>query len=367
MSETPASSGRPGRDRIILVDPSVLGQSHLLVNLGIITLCRELYDHVDVVAEKAHCEALEQYGATTSGQVTFHPYESKADLSPRLLAGLDRSAPMIFLNLEYQFFVRVMSSRLVRDRPVLWTLHSHFASPPTSVLSRAKFLLRKQLLFKLFTRSRFIVYGTRIRQNLLDALGGSVDGARIKAVIHPLGVEQILPAEPAAGPVRISFVRGWHAPPPETEAVLSALAEVSEAEHALELSVIANVMLQRPDGSKVISSDYHDRLKRLTDTDLVLYLPTNDYSLQASGALMDSFVSGCPLLGLQTDFQQEIESLVGPVGFFFGSTEELLEFVRSFADPGSRRDIEVRRQNLLNGYDTIMKAAERELGAALGD
>ena len=367
MSGASTSSPSSGGGRVILVDPSVLGQSHLLVNLGIIKLCGELYENVDVVAEQTHCDALEAYGAASTGQVIFHPYKAKKDLSLRLLAGLDRSAPVIFLNLEYSFFLRVMSSRFTRGRLVFWTLHSHFASPASSFASRTKFLLRKLLLFQLTRRARFIVYGSCIRQNLLDALGSSVDAARIKAVIHPLGVDQILPAEPCDGPVRISFVRGWHVPPPETEAVLSTLAGVSENEHALEFSVISNVMVQRPDGSRVISSDYRERLNRLSATDLVLYLPTNDYSLQASGALMDSFVSGRPLLGLQTVFQQEIEALIGPIGFFFETTERLIEFIMSFGDPDRRREIEARRQNLLTGYRTIMTTAEHELRAALAD
>ncbi|HEY0238239.1 MAG TPA: hypothetical protein VGC37_06310 [Friedmanniella sp.] len=359
-------SSRPGgRPRVVLVDPSVLGQSHLLVNLGMVRLCAERFAEVEVVAERAHCEALVAYGAASFGQVSFRPYDASTDLTLRLLRSLDRAAPVVFLNLEYKLFLRVMASRFSRGRPVYWVLHSHFASPVTSFTSRTKLLARKLLLFTLFKRSKFIVYGERIRQNLLALVGASVDPDRIESVEHPLGVEQVLPEGSADGPVRIAFVRGWHAPPAATEAVLTALAAAAEAEHAFEFSVISNVVLHRPDGSRVISSDYRERLVRLADIDLVLYLPTNDYALQASGALMDSFVSGRPLIGLQTDFQQEIESLVGPIGFFFESTEQLLDFIGSFREPARRREIEVRRQNLMNGYRTIMDRAGLQLGDAL--
>ena len=76
-----------------MVDPSVVGQSHLLVNLGFIDLCLGIFSDVEVVAEETHCAALVHYGADRTGRVTFHPYKDRRDLSVRRSRVIDPASP----------------------------------------------------------------------------------------------------------------------------------------------------------------------------------------------------------------------------------------------------------------------------------
>lgn len=61
--------------------------------------------------------------------------------------------------------------------------------------------------------------------------------------------------------------------------------------------------------------------------DFVLYLPSDSYSLQASGSLMDALASKTPVIGLSTDFSAELAGKIGTFGFFFNSLENVVEFI----------------------------------------
>ena len=78
----------------------------------------------------------------------------------------------------------------------------------------------------------------------------------------------------------------------------------------------------------MFSIDYRERIKFMSLADFIIYLPTDSYSFQASGALMDTVISKTPVIGIDTEFSSELRDKIGEFGFFFNSLSDLVKFVR---------------------------------------
>jgi hypothetical protein len=330
--------GAEGRtSRIIVVEPSVLGQSHLLVNTGFIKLIASLYAEVIVLSEARHSLALASYveKGGNAGNIQFVTYTKKRNLAQSIsdLALSTGVEAVFFLNLEYSVFIKMNMTRVRRSGlEFYWVLHSHLISLNSSLLSsRIKNMLKCVALFGVFSDNTFIVCGESIRTNFLARSGRSRYANKIFPVLHPLGIaiEEAGQAGRIACPDRpasLVFLQGWHALSETLEALLGRISRVIERRDGVELEIVRNTFEKGCDG-RLFSRSYGERIRRMIRSDYVLYCPEDKYALQASGSLMDLLVAKVPVIGLRTDFSRELEDKIGEIGFFFDSWDELVDFL----------------------------------------
>lgn len=354
----------PGEAEGLLIDPSVTGQSHLLVNTGIARLVLARYRRLTIIAEEGHCAALAQYlGAADCERITFIPWQDRFTVHKvvrKFVAGRQFDQ-IIFTNLEYKIFAHMhLFHQRASRKPILWVLHSHLVdAAATGRAARIKNLLKWTLLFRMFPRAKLVVLGHRVRANIETLIGRVFRRGNIASIIHPIGVARLpdRDAPLSAAPPRAIFISGWHAMPPENRHILERLEEVPPEDRRFEI-VALSTRFQGREGYRSFSMEYSDRLNHIAEADFFLHLPSDAYRLQASGAVMDMLVTGTPMIGLRTDFGDEIEGLIGPFGYFFDNREDLLRFLLSAEiDPA---EVARFRANLAKGHGTILALSQKQ-------
>lgn len=361
--------GPSGDANALLIDPSVVGQSHLLVNTGVVRLALGRFERLALIAEASHCEALKQYlGEELCKRITFVPWRRRSEIRKTVrdfIAGR-QFEQIMFTNMEYDVFVymNLFQSRASR-KPILWVLHSHLvnAAAPGMAL-RIKNLVKWYAFFRAFPRVRFVVLGQRIRANIEALVGPFFRRGNIAAIIHPMGVARLPERGPApsTGPYRVIFMSGWHALSPGNRDLLGALECIPPAERQFEVVAVSNRFAAARE-EKSFSMEYRDRLGQIAGADFFLHLPSDPYRLQASGAVMDMLLTGTPIIGLRTDFGDEVAEIIGPFGYFFETREDLLLFLSSGKpDP---REVETFRSNLTAGYGKIVALSQAQFDAVL--
>ena len=339
---TPAND-TAGASRIVMVDPAVVGQSHLLVNTGFIRLLLSRFDDVVVIAEATHREALESYldDQTSAGRLRFISYASRKQMLARLREEIARAPTQAVLltNLHYALFARLNMALLPhmallpRNVALFWVLHSHLSSLARNNLrDRIKNRLKIFLLFDMFPASHFIVCAESIKNGFLRLTEKPRYRRRISAVFHPVGISTVdaapRPADtPPDAPVAPSliYLQGWHQPTPRTSATLEQLSAIAQT-GAIRLNVVWN-NFSNTNNHKHFTKDYRERLREIARADFFLFLPSDDYSLQASGALLDLVVAATPAIGIKTAFGAELATILGEFGFFFDTPDELVSFM----------------------------------------
>ena len=364
--------GPPGDPSALLIDPSVVGQSHILVNTGVVRLALARYSRISVIAEVSHCEALKEYlGPEACERITFVPWHRRSDIrkTVRDFISGKKFDQILFTNMEYDMFVYMcLFHQGASRKPIRWVLHSHLVeAAATDRRVRIKNVIKWYFFFRAFRGARFIVLGDRIRANVEELIGPLFRRGHIGAVIHPVGVAP-LPQRGAGSPLRsnrlpqVIFMAGWHALSPKNRALLDALEGIHQEDRRFEVEVVSN----RIDGvndNKAFSMEYTDRLNRIAAADFFLHLPSDPYRLQASGAVMDMLLTGTPMIGLRTDFGEELAGIIGPFGYFFDTRDELLRFLSS-ASPNPT-EVESFRANLASGYDKIVARSQAQFDELL--
>jgi hypothetical protein len=356
----------------LIVDPSVVGQSHLLVNTGVVRLAASRYEHVTVIAETNHCCFLKDYlGKKRCERISFVPWQHRSDVIKlfRSIARIQQFDQIIFTNIEYIVFayVNIFHSGASK-RPCLWIIHSHLVTAGTSGrISGVKNSIKWLFLFVLFEKVKFVVLGTRIRENFENLLIPYFKRNNIRSVMHPIGIAKLLrPAvdlveAPSKRPY-ILFMSGWHGLSLKSQELISALKQVSTERRTFEFDALA-VKFEPGFEEKSFAMDYTDRLCQISKADYFLHLPGDSYRLQASGAVMDMLLTGTPIIGLETDFGEEIARIIGPFGYFFKNHDDLLSFlVTGNLDPDQAREF---RSNLAAGYNKIVAISELQFDAAI--
>ena len=362
--------------RVLLVDPSVFGQSHLLVNTGFIQLASRLFSECVILANESHRVALEDYlsreAATTN--LTFHGcsdasqfYDSVQDLIKR-----QGFTQVIFLNLEYPLFLKLnLAFRFRNDVSFHWVVHSHLLSfrdggALNGIRNKAKYWL----LFKTFGNSSFIVYADAIRRNFTALMSPSASSAspKIDVIFHPIGVSQLPSAlDDASRTTRqdrfsLLYMVGWHALPASIQSTLDRIRDIAAANDALDFDKVDNKFSSASE-HKVFVRDYRDRLQQIAGYDYILHVPADNYALQASGALMDAIIAVTPVIGITTDFSRELTSIIGQFGFFCDTHEDLIRFFETIDLDILRRNIQLFRTNLKNAPAIIHDLNRRQLKA----
>ncbi len=360
----------PPEDRsALIIDPSVVGQSHLLVNTGFIRLVLGRYPRVTIIAEKTHCDALARYlGAEAGDRVEFVPWSRKSDIRRTIRAFIAgrRFDQILFTNMEYGLFVYMsLFHRKASRRPTLWVIHSHLANAlKPGKAARIKNLIKWYVLFRLFRNVRFVVLGQRIKRNVEALIGPFFQRDNVAAIFHPIGIAKLPENGSGRAPrlPRVFFMSGWHALSPENRALLDALDRIPPEARHFEIAAQAN-RFGEANKQKSFAMEYMDRLGLIAEADFFLHLPSDPYRLQASGAVMDMLLTGTPMIGLRTDFGEELTGIIGPFGYFFDNRNDLLRFLSSKGpDP-----VEVRafRANLNAGYDTILALSRAQFDEVL--
>lgn len=350
--------GRSGDANALLIDPSVVGQSHLLVNTGVIHLALGRYARLALITEVGHCEALKKYlGPEICERIIFVTWRRRSDIRKTVrdfIAG-KQFDQIIFTNIEYDMFLYMnLFQSKASKKPILWVLHSHFVNAAgPGVGLRIKNLVKWYFFFRAFPQAKFVVLGERIRTNIEALIGPFFRRGNIVAIIHPVGVARLAKRGPALStrPHRVIFMSGWHALSPSNQELLSALEGVPSETRRFEVVAVSNTF----EGSfkeKSFSAEYADRLKQIAEADFFLHLPNDPYRLQASGAVMDMLLTGTPVIGLRTDFGDELAEIIGLFGYFFDNREDLLRFLSSGEpDPA---EVAMFRSNLAAGYEKIV-------------
>ena len=372
LSATPAAPDEADRtSRIIMLDPAVVGQSHLLVNAGFIRLLLSRFDEIIVIAEETHREALENYlrDEMSLDRIQFISYVDRKQMLSLLRREIARinAGAVLLTNLHYALFATLNMMRLPRDVALYWVLHSHLSSlAHPGLRERIKNRLKVFLLFDLFPASRFIVCGQSIRDGFLKRPGGQRYRHKIAAVFHPVGLSDVVAGHPAVRATRAAsaipsfiYIQGWHQPPPDVRSALERLARITQA-RTMRLDIVWN-SFSRSQNRKHFTRDYRDRIRAIAESDFFLFLPSDDYSLQASGALLDLVVAATPALGIKTAFGSELEQIIGEFGFFFDTLDELVAFVQTVdRDLLFRRRTEFQR-NLKRGMAVIAQLNAAQL------
>jgi hypothetical protein len=382
LPDTGHAAPAPGSDaarasRIVMVDPAVVGQSHLLVNTGFIRLLLSRFDDVVVIAETTHREALESYldADSRAGRPQFISYASRKEMLARLREEIARAPTQAVLltNLHYALFARLSIVSLLRKVTLFWVLHSHLSSLARDGLrDRIKNRLKIFLLFDMFPASHFIVCGESIKSSFLRLTRRPCYQRRISAVFHPVGISavdadrRLADAPPAARAApSLIYLQGWHKATAKTSAALERLSAIART-GTIRLDVVWN-NFSSTNNRKHFTKDYRERLCQIARADFFLFLPSDDYALQASGALLDLVVAATPAIGINTAFGAELATIIGEFGFFFDTLDELVNFMTAVdRDFLLRRHAEFRR-NLKRGGTLIgqTNAAQlSRLGAA---
>lgn len=359
--------GSPGDPSALLIDPSVVGQSHILVNTGVVRLALARYPRMFVIAETTHCDALKKYlGDELSARNIFAPWHRPSEIRKAVrdfLKGKEFDQ-ILFTNMEYGLFIYVCLFHQRASRmPILWVIHSHFMdAAATSKRARIKNLVKWYFFFRAFRGVRFIVLGERIRANVEALISPFFRRGNIAAIIHPVGVARLPDRRPTTGLPRVIFMSGWHPVSPPSRALLDALERVPVGKRGFEVVSISN-RFEGVNDEKAFSMEYTDRLNLIAQADFFLHLPSDPYRLQASGAVMDMLLTGTPIIGLRTDFGEELAGIIGSFGYFLDSRNDLLRFLSSATpDPA---EVEGFRSNLATGYDVILARSQAQFDALL--
>lgn len=360
-----------GGPSALLIDPSVLGQSHILVNTGVVRLALARYPRIDIIAEASHCDALEEYlGPEACARISFVPWHRRSEIRKTIRDFIKgrQFDQILFTNMEYDLFVYMcLFHQGASRKPILWVLHSHLVdAAATGAKARIKNLVKWYFFFRAFRGARFIVLGERIRANVEAQIGPFFRRGNIEAIIHPVGVvppeRRFGGAEPSARLPRVIFMSGWHALSPRNQALLEALDRLAPEARRFEIVAVSN-RFEGADDTKAFSMEYTDRLNRIAQADFFLHLPSDPYRLQASGAVMDMLLTGTPMIGLRTDFGEELAGIIGAFGYFFDNRDDLLRFL-STASPDPA-EVASFRANLAAGYDTIVARSQAQFDRLL--
>ncbi|TXM98242.1 hypothetical protein FV242_29350 [Methylobacterium sp. WL64] len=355
-----------------MIDPSVVGQSHLLVNTGVVRLAIARHARVSVIAETTHCDALKQYlGPDISNQIAFVPWRRRSEIRKKIREVIARKQfnQIIFTNIEYGMFAYMaFFHRGASRKPILWIIHSHLVNAfAPGKATRIKNLIKWYFLFRAFRKMKFIVLGERIRANVEAVIGPFFRRGNITAIFHPVGIAQ-LPEGSLGAPSpsyrlpQVIFMSGWHSISPKNQELLSNLERIPPEFRRFEFAALSN-RFERTNDKKSFSMEYADRLNVIAEADFFLHLPSDSYHLQASGAVMDMLLTGTPMIGLQTDFGEELTGIIGPFGYFFEDQDDLLRFFWSAElDPAEVRRF---RANLASGYEKIVALSQVQFDAVL--
>lgn len=364
------------KSRILLVDPSVFGQSHLLVNTGFVQLASHAFAECVIVANESHSEALENYlrREPITAKLTFHGCRNAKrfyEIIRRLIKDHDFTR-VIFLNLEYPLFLKLnLAFRFSSNVEFHWVVHSHLRSfrdsrGTNSLRNKAKYLL----LFKTFRKSSFIVYADAIKKNFFALTTHAAGGPspKIDVIFHPIGVSQLpsalddAPRTTRSDRCSLLYMVGWHALPTSIQATLDRIRDIAAANDALDFNKVDNKFSSASE-HKVFVRDYRDRLQQIAGYDYMLHVPADNYALQASGALMDAIIAVTPVIGITTDFSRELTSIIGQFGFFCDTHEDLIRFFETIDLDILRRNIQLFRTNLKNAPAIIHDLNRRQLKA----
>ncbi|MFC6788921.1 hypothetical protein ACFQE0_04325 [Methylobacterium komagatae] len=327
-------------NRVIIVDPSVVGESHILVNTGFIRHFAHIAREIIVIAEASHAQALQKYADLTGSDATisYRGYHDRSEVTG-LIDKATSEAPtdlLFFFNLEYNVWLHCnIAGRKHYKGLKCWVFHSHLASLGKSGLhNKVIAKLKAFFLINLFPNNRFIVLGENIRANTLRALPGFVRAKRLHSVIHPVGVhgQNAKPSGNAPsikGGTSVLFLHGWHRLPETRLQTLARLAEIAQAKGCFDFVEIKNEFSNSALG-RSFSKPYNERLDTIRAADFLLQLPTDPYTFQASGAIMDMIVTQTPGIGIASDFSKYLESRVGKFGYFFETDDEIVEFMSHF-------------------------------------
>ena len=359
--------------RIVLIDPSVIGESHILVNTGFLRLFAAMADELLVITEDSHSNALRKHVNLDGSyaNINYITYKDRSELNDLIRKSVSwrQIDLMFFLNLEYRiFFYCNLSARRYYTGPKCWVLHSHLASLGKESL-RAKLVSRLKafLLFNLFTDNRFVVLGENIKANARRTLSGFIPGERIHSVFHPVGVSSfeakaIGPAKPRGRDMLVMFLHGWHRLPDDRLQTLVRLAETARTTGQFDFREILASFNSGPLG-RSFSKQYSDRLNSIRAADFLLQLPTDPYSFQASGAIMDMVATRTPAIGIATDFGKDLESKIGRFGYFFDTDAELIGFMERFSDNYNVADHQLFISNLTDAGERLDQLARLSLAS----
>ena len=361
---------RPACGHALLIDPSVRGQSHILVNTGFIEIALRMYKDVTVIAHQSHVDALLQYmSLELSASVRFISY---TDSNEMMKAYKQENANslienIIFLNIEHSFYHKVNTMNILAGRKNLfWVAHSHFLSfNNPGKLNRIKNIVKKISLFNAIYKSKIIVCGKNIEGNINAIIN---QGKKIRPVFHPIGIDPlpVYKQVEVMDEVKVSLIHinGWH----EASAIKVDTIEKINNVANLSSGLIFNDVksgVSTDQGERRFNRDYHDRLQMISEFSYFIHIPEDAYRLQASGALMDLLLTRTPVIGLKTDFGSELGKAIGSFGYFFDSHESLVDFIRS-ADPATMlADRLGFVRNLANGYNIVKAMSLREAEIAL--
>jgi hypothetical protein len=341
----------------LLVEPSVNGQSHILVNSGFVDIALNLYGTVTVMARASHVDALEAYlDAEKLQRITFIRYEKQRLLeSYRKEVASHRYDCVIFLNINYNLFLRLnLLAHKRSNGPLYWVGHSHFLTFEDSGPAAAiKNKLKKMMMFNRLFNSTFIVCGQRIKSNV-DALVDA--GDKVKGIFHPIGINRLADSQPEAtlepGTFSLLHINGWHQASPSKIAAIQSVEAIAAQRKVIRFKdVKASIATDKDE--RYFSRDYKVRLGIIRDYSYFLHLPENAYRLQASGALMDLLLIGTPVIGLRSDFGTELAGIIGDFGYFFDSYAEIVAFLGQADAAQIIADRARFSQNLLTGYQTV--------------
>ena len=363
-----------GEQSALLIDPSVVGQSHLLVNTGIVHLAATRYKRIIIIAESTHCDALKQYlGKEVGDQVTFIPWRRRKDIKQTIRKFIARQQfdQIIFTNLEYNIFAYMgVFHRKASRNPPLWVFHSHIVNAAASgKAARFKNLIKLYFLFRVFRRVRFIVLGERIRSNFEALISPFFRLGNITSIIHPIGIARlqnnslkICDSKSVSRLPRVIFMSGWHTLSPQNQTLLKKLESISSESKHFELIARSN-KFEGTFNRKSFSMEYVDRLTQIAEADFFLHLPSDSYRLQASGAVMDMLLTGTPIIGLRTDFGEELTEIIGQFGYFFDNQNDLINFFCSAVLDST--EFERFKTNLEMGYNKIMELSQNQFDALI--
>ena len=360
---------------VLLVDPSVVGESHILVNSGFISLVSDFATSVTVLSEHSHSLALKTnlLQLPHFKKLKFESYDDKNKLRLAILAALSEKSYqiIIFLNLEYSLFV-YYNLRVKRQHSdnTWWVLHSHLISfSDTSFSAKIKNICKSWLLTRFSRSKKFLVCGNAIVKNLekISPLFGLQ--RQVASVFHPLGPvstarQHLLSRQILQGEISLLYMHGWHSLTAEKMKMFKRIKVAIGGNAEFKLSEILNRFVEH-ENTKVFARSYAERLEIIETADFLLHLPVDSYSFQASGALMDTAITKTPVIGLISDFAIELTQIIGPFGYFFSSEEELISFLECADRSKLIRDIAIFKENLGLAGIKLRKHSMQEIRKAL--
>lgn len=151
-------------------------------------------------------------------------------------------------------------------------------------------------------------------------------------------------------------INGWHEASEKKVAAIHAITEIAARKKLFNFTDVKSSVATDQD-ERYFSRDYRDRLDIVSDYSFFLHLPENTYRLQASGALMDMLLTGTPVIGLQTDFGEEMTTLIGQFGHFFESFDDIVAFLQNVDPAKLLADRGLFSDNLKNGYEKVKAAS----------